>query len=72
MSQCDINNEPDGGWTNLKHHLPEYNECMDFYREKYVENKHNNDRIIQYNRGVLDWQIEYCSKDPQISNHIQS
>ena len=72
MSQCATNNIPDDGLPNLKQHLPAYNECMDFYLEEYIENKDNSDWKIDYNRGILDWQIEYCGKDPYILNHLQS
>ena len=72
MSLCTTNNIPDDGWPNLKQHLPAYNECMDFYLEEYIENKVNSEWRIDYNRGILDWQIEYCGKDPYILKHLQS
>lgn len=67
IEQCATNNIPNDGWPNLKQHLPAYNECMDFYLEEYIEDKVNSEWRIDYNRGILDWQIEYCSKDPYMA-----
>ena len=64
MEQCTMNNIPDDGWVDIKQHLRAYNTCMDMALDEYIEEKSNSEWFIDYLRGILDWKIEYCSKNP--------
>ena len=49
----------------------DYVSCISII-EEYVENKPNNRWVMANNHAIQDWAVEYCGKDPQMSNHTQS